>query len=182
MTIFDALEKDHRKVENLLDRLLERSESSDDQWKPLLDELRSEVIPHAHAEEAVFYNALRQVPQTKDLVAHSYNEHLKAEAEIRGLGAAKAIDANWTKLVQTLHDDLNHHIEEEEGKIFSAARGFFSDEEARQMGEAFERLKPEMAKDADSVLASTVDLVSNLLPKRFSGGFQKHFANRKKAA
>ena len=60
MNIYDALSKDHRHFESLLDRLVFASKAGNEQWKPILDELRREVIAHAHAEEAVFYNALRR--------------------------------------------------------------------------------------------------------------------------
>ena len=141
MRIYEALSSDHREFETLLDRLLETSKAGDDSWKGVLDELRRGVIAHAHAEEAVFYNALREVDQGKGLVMHSYGEHAMAEAEIRALGAAKLVDANWTSMVEKLKKDLLHHIQEEESRVFDAARQVFSDEEANQIGLAFERMK-----------------------------------------
>jgi hemerythrin superfamily protein len=174
MTIYEALSKDHREFEQLLDRLLQASKSGNDSWKGILDELRRGVIAHAHAEEAVFYNALREAGQAKGLVAHSYGEHAMTETEMRALGAAKVIDANWTSMIEKLRKDLLHHIREEESRVFEAARQVFSQEEAAQIGVAFERLKLEMAKDGDSMVASTVDLVANLLPPRLTKSFRKH--------
>ena len=174
MTIYDALSKDHREFERLLDRLLEASKADDESWKSILDELRRGVIAHAHAEEAVFYNALREADESKSLVMHSYGEHAMAEAEIRALGAAKMVDANWTSMVEKLRNDLLHHIQEEESRVFDAARKVFSDEEAAQLGLAFERLKEETVKGGDSILKSTVDLIANLLPPRLTESFRKH--------
>src|SRR5687768_12644658 len=87
MTIYEALSKDHREFERLLERLLQASNADNDNWKGILDELRRGVIAHAHAEEAVLYNALREADQAKGLVAHSYAEHAMAETEMRALGA-----------------------------------------------------------------------------------------------
>lgn len=182
MTIYDALSKDHREFERLLDRLLEASKSGDDSWKAILDELRRGVVAHAHAEEAIFYNALREADQAKDLVRHSYGEHAMAETEMRTLGAAKMIDANWTSLVEKLRNDLVHHIQEEESRVFDAARQTFSEEEATQLGAAFERMKVETAKDGDSMVASTIDLVANLLPPRLTDAFRKHTKGGRRAA
>jgi hemerythrin superfamily protein len=172
-TIYDALSKDHREFERLLDSLLEASKTGDDRWKSILDELRRGVIAHAHAEEALFYNALREADQAKGLVMHSYAEHAMAETEMRTLGAAKIVDANWTSLVEKLRKDLRHHIEEEESRVFDAARKVFDEQEATQLGAAFERLKTETAKDGDSMVASTIDLVANLLPPRLTDLFRK---------
>jgi hemerythrin-like domain-containing protein len=182
MDIYEALRKDHRQFESILDRLSEASQSGSDQWKGLLDELRDGLIPHAHAEEAVFYNALRETDQAKGAVAHSYAEHAMAETELRTLEGMKKIDTTSKALIEKLRKDLKHHIEEEEGRVFSSARQVFSDEEAQQIGAAFERLKPEMKKDAESMVASTMDLISNLLPRRLVEGFRKNFGGKKKMA
>jgi len=175
MTIYEALSKDHRQFERLLDRLLEASKAKDDSWKTVLDELRRGVIAHAHAEEAVFYNALREADKEKSLVMHSYGEHAMAETEMRALGAAKLVDATWTSMVEKLSKDLRHHIQEEESSVFGAARQVFTEEEATQMGVAFERLKEETAKTGDSMVASTVELIANLLPPRLTDTFRKHW-------
>jgi hemerythrin superfamily protein len=174
MNIYDALSKDHREIERLLDRLDETSKAGDDSWKGVLDELRRNLIAHAHAEEAVFYNALREADQAKGAVLHSYAEHAAAEGEVRALGAAKLLDANSRTLVEKLRKDLLHHIEEEESRVYEAARQVFNDEEATQIGAAFEKMKEETAKGGDSFVASTIDLIANLLPPRLTDIFRKH--------
>jgi hemerythrin superfamily protein len=182
MNIYDALSKDHRQFEQLLDRLVSASKVDDDSWKTTLDTLRRGVIAHAHAEEAVFYNALREADESKGLVGHSYAEHAAAEGEIRTLGAAKLVDANWTSLMEKLRKDLRHHIEEEESKVFAAGRKVFTDAEAEQIGAAFERMKLETEKDGDSMLASNLDLIANLLPPRLTNSFRKSVKTLRKSA
>jgi hemerythrin superfamily protein len=182
MEIYDALSKDHRVFEALLDRLVAASKAGSDDWKAALDELRRGVIAHAHAEEAVFYNALREADAGKDLVVHGYSEHAMTEGELRTLGAAKAIDANWTSLMEKLSQDLRHHIEDEESRVFATARQLFSEEEARQIGAAFERMKVDTARDGESIVASTIDLVANLLPPRLTESFRKNVKNARSAA
>lgn len=182
MDIYDTLSNEHRQFEKLLDRLVASSKADNDEWKSTLDELRRSVIAHAHAEEAVLYNALREENQAQGLVVHSYAEHATAEAELRTLGAAKAIDANWTSLMEKLRKDLRHHIQEEESKVFDAGRQVFTDEEAELMGQAFERMKQETAKAGDSMVASTIDLIANMMPARLTTGFRKHIHNLRKNA
>lgn len=182
MTIYEALQNDHRRFEELLDQLVTASKAGDDRWKTILDELRRGVIAHAHAEEAVFYNALREADEGKSLVMHSYAEHAMAETEMRTLGAAKLVDANWTSLVEKLSKDLRHHIQEEESKVFAAGRKAFSEEEATQLAAAFERMKLETMKDGDSMVASTIDLIANLLPPRLTKTFRKNLKTKPHAA
>ena len=182
MDIYDTLSNEHRQFEKLLDRLVSSSKAGSADWKSALDELRRGVVTHAHAEEAVFYNALREEGEAKGLVVHSYTEHATTEGELRTLSAAKAIDANWTSLMEKLSKDLRHHIQEEESRVFDAARQVFTDEEAELMGQAFERMKQETAKGGDSMMASTIDLIANMLPPRMAGGFRKQIQNLRKSA
>jgi hemerythrin superfamily protein len=182
MDIYTALSNDHRLFESQLDQLLASSKAGDERWKTVLDELRRGLIAHAHAEEAVFYNALREADESKGLVMHSYAEHAAAEGEVRTLGAAKAIDANWTSLMEKLSKDLRHHIKEEESRVFAAGRKVFSDEEANAIGAAFERMKGAMAKDGDSMIASSVDLIANLLPPRLSKSFRDNLPKLRQSA
>ncbi len=82
-------------------------------------------------------------------------------------------DEAWGAKFKVLKENIEHHIKEEETKVFASARLVFSEEEAEKLGTAFEHIKKEMAKDGDSIMASTVDLVANLLPPRLVEGFRK---------
>lgn len=182
MNIYTALSNDHRVFESQLDALVRASKADDKSWKTTLDELRRGLIAHAHAEEAVFYNAIRESGESGSLVAHSFAEHATAEAEIRMLGAAKMIDANWTTMVEKLAHDVRHHIKEEESRVFDAARMVLDDDDAKQIGAAFVRMKEEMQHDGDSIVASSVDLIANLLPPRLSKGFREKVSRLRKSA
>jgi hemerythrin superfamily protein len=171
MTIYECLRKDHRKVETLLNRLVKATKEDADGWQEIVEQIRDDLIPHARAEESVFYNAIRQLDPGNELVRHSYTEHLKAETELRALLAMKAIDVNWSDLARRLRKDLLHHVEEEEGKVFPAAKKLFSQDEAIGIGAAFERLKASIREQSSVV--STLGLVANLLPPRLVEGFRK---------
>ena len=72
MQIYDALMKDHRKVEGLLANLVTIKDGDFKRRDELVQKIRDELIPHARAEEAVFYNSIRAVDTAKDLVWHGY--------------------------------------------------------------------------------------------------------------
>lgn len=61
---------------------------------------------------------------------------------------------------------LEHHIQEEEGKIFVLARSILTDHEAEQIGRAFVALKPKIREEG--IMKTTFDLIVNLMPPRFS--------------
>jgi hemerythrin superfamily protein len=182
MSIFEHLKSDHRKVQSLLDRLVSSSEKETEGWKKLVDEIRDELIPHSRAEEAVFYNSIRDLDPGNTEVRHAFAEHLKAETNLRALQAMKAIDVNWTALAKQLREDVMHHVSEEEQKIFPIARRLFSEEEADGIGKAFQEMKPAIRDQ--SMLKTTLELVTNLLPTRLVDSFRQRiedFSGKKSA-
>ena len=166
MLIYDVLKKDHDVVKQLLDKLVHSADASDQVRDDLIGRIRDELVPHARAEEAVFYNSLRTIDEAKDIVRHGYVEHMEAETLLRTLQAMNAVDANWMQVARKLKDAIEHHIAEEEDKIFNAAKQLLVPEEARMMGEAFERIKPEVREE--TLLQTTLDMIANLMPDRFA--------------
>lgn len=168
--IYDALKKDHDKVKGLLSELVDLSDDAGDRRETLINDIRDELVPHARAEEAVFYNSLRQIDGAKEVVMHGYEEHVEAETLLRALQVADKIDAGWRATAKKLKDALEHHIEEEEGKIFDTARAVLIDEEARIMAVAFEQMKPEIREGG--FMANTIDMVANIMPTRFAASLR----------
>lgn len=164
MAIYDALIKDHRKVTELLNELVMLDEGGD-AHSALIDQIRDELIPHARAEEAVFYNSLRSLDEAKDIVMHAYQEHVEAETLLRTLQAKDKIDLDWKETAQKLRKAVLHHIDEEEGKVMNVARQVFTEEEAKMMEEAFETLKPDIKEEG--LMKTSIEMITNLMPKRF---------------
>jgi len=166
MEIYEALSNDHEKLKPLLAQLVAATEA-DQGTKVLLDRINDLLIPHSRAEEAVFYNSLRDTDAGKDMINHSYREHAQAETMLRTLQGLEKINVEWTALAEKLRDALLQHIHEEEGPVFGVARETFSREEAMQMTIAFERAKILAVEQTD--VKNTADLIRNMMPSRFRG-------------
>lgn len=126
MNIYESLKADHEKVKGLLSRLVTLGEGDEKEFSSLVEQIRDDLIPHSRAEEAVFYNSIRAVNTAKDLVWHGYEEHMMAESMLRTLQAGDKVDVHLLSIAKKLKAALEHHIEEEEGKIFSAAQHLFT--------------------------------------------------------
>lgn len=171
MNIYDELKKDHQKVLSLLDLLIAGEHEGPEARGRLVDQIRDDLVPHARAEEAILYNALRDQDQGKDAVMHAYGEHAEVEAVLRSLQVTGAVNVNWAAGARKLRALLVHHITEEEGKVFAAARLYFSEEEATQMREAFVQMKPRVKEE--NVVGTTLDMIANLLPARLRASVRK---------
>lgn len=170
MQIYDVLKADHDTLKQLLDELVGLPEGASFR-SDLVQQIRDELIPHARAEEAVFYNPLRAAGASS--VMHSYLEHIQAETHLRALQAKDKMDLDTRTTANRLRDSLMSHIQDEESKIFQEARKYFSAEEAELMAKAFEKLKTEVKPEG--ILKTTFDLVRNLMPPRFAGTIDKPF-------
>lgn len=170
MQIYETLKADHDAVKQLLNELVKLQENEFDMARDLIDQIRDELIPHSRAEESVFYNTLRSLSAANDVIMHGYQEHVEAEMHLRMLQVRERIDAEWMESAQKLKKALEHHISEEEGKVFSVAKQLLSEDEAEMIGEAFERLKPEVK--TEGFMKTTMDLIANLMPPRLADAFK----------
>lgn len=166
MQIYEALINDHRKLQDILDRLVALNEGDEDKRHELIGQVRDELIPHSRAEEAVFYNSIRAISTAQDLAWHGYEEHMLAESLLRTLQAADKIDIEWKGGAKKLRDALNHHIKEEEEQMIPVAQQLFTKEEAEVMCEAFEEMKPEVRDSG--IVQSTLDMIANIMPARLA--------------
>lgn len=171
-TIYEVLKKDHVTVKGLLTELVSMKEDSPRRGE-LVQKIADELIPHARAEEAVFYNSLRSVPVVGGEAWHGYREHMMAETLLRTLQVAETIDAGFLTVANKLKDTLEHHIQEEETELFNLARGVVTEEEATQMAGAFETMKAKVQEK--SAVGSTIEMIANMMPKRFSDSFQNGY-------
>lgn len=171
MLIYEALKNDHKRIKDLLNQLTSLA-SEDQQKHNLVKMIRDELIPHSRAEEMVFYNALRSLEGARDLVSGSYKEHMEAETLLRSLQVRDKIDVEWKETAQKLKRAMDEHIQQEEERVIPGAQKHLQEEEATMMAEAFEKLKPQIKKE--SFMGTTVDLIVNLMPPRFTNAFRKN--------
>lgn len=165
MEIYEALKRDHEEVRQLLDELVALKEDDDYRFV-IIEEIRNHLIPHARAEESVFYNTLRAVNADKKVVFHGYQEHLEAETLLRTLQVMDKMNMDWKATAKKLREAILHHVQDEESEIFDEARQAFTSEEAIAMCDAYERLKPKIQQEG--FVKNTVDMVLNMMPPRLT--------------
>jgi hemerythrin-like domain-containing protein len=80
------------------------------------------------------------------------------------------LDTSWKETAWKLKEAIEHHIQDEEGRLFTIAKQLFTQDEAVAMAEAFETLKPKIKEEG--FVQQTLDMVANLMPPRFSQKFK----------
>lgn len=137
------LEKDHRRFEQLLERGEETTEAAVKGRTELLKTIATELNLHELIEEKVLYPALKQHPEAKDIVLESFQEHHVADVIVKELQQTAVTDEQWGAKFKVLKENIEHHIQEEEGEMWRTARAVFSQEELQQLGARMARMKSE---------------------------------------
>jgi hypothetical protein len=138
--VVDILTADHREFLALTARVLEAG--SPQERRDLADTAIAEVVRHAVAEEMYVYPAIEKyLPNGKEEAEHDREEHAELEEIMKQIEAADADDPQFLALVRTMHENLDHHIEEEERDQFPQLRASIPREELVEMGRKVERAK-----------------------------------------
>jgi hemerythrin superfamily protein len=166
MLIYESLKKDHDLVKTLLQQLVALSDDSGQERRRLISAIHDALIPHSRAEEAVFYNSIRLADEAKRVALHGYKEHMEAETLLRSLQVEDKLHTGWQSTARKLQEALLHHIAEEEGEVFTAAKSLFTEAEATALNSSFLALKPEIKEEG--FMKTTLDMVKNLMPPRFA--------------
>jgi hemerythrin superfamily protein len=133
MDAFELLMNDHRKVSEIFDRM----ESGDASLRrEMFPRLKQELDVHAHVEETILYPALKERAETRDLATHAYSEHNEVKQMLDELRARLdgADDAAWGAKLTKLRQSVEHHVQEEEGEMFTRARAALDAEQIAQLG------------------------------------------------
>ena len=138
------LETDHRRFEKLLKNGEETTERAVKRRTQLLETLIGELNVHELIEEKVLYPALKSHPQARDIVLEGYQEHHVADVIVKELHALATDDETWGAKFKVLKESIEHHIGEEERKMFRTARAILSRAELNDLGSRMKALKTEL--------------------------------------
>jgi hemerythrin-like domain-containing protein len=140
------LKKDHSTVSGLFKEFDRLGESAFKGRRDLFNQIRIELEVHARIEEELFYPELEKVSEAADLVKEAYREHQMVKdllVEIRRLDPK---DDDYVAKVEVLRENVEHHVEEEEGEIFPLAKKHLSTERLEKMGDQLEARRDELMK------------------------------------
>ena len=135
------LETDHRRLEDLLKRGEETTERAATTRTELLKTITAELAVHELIEEQLLYPALKKYPEARDIVLEGFQEHHVADVILKELHAVATSSEQWGAKFKVLKENIEHHIEEEEGPMFRTARGVMSREELQALGAQMAKMK-----------------------------------------
>jgi hypothetical protein len=137
MNAIDLLKADH----DVLKKYLEMAEEDERDKRELMSRIASHFREHEAIEEQIFYPALKEHPKAKDIVLEGYQEHHVVDVLLEELEQLSTADERWPAKLKVLRENVEHHIEEEEGEMFKTARRVFDGQELEALGTRMENMK-----------------------------------------
>jgi hemerythrin superfamily protein len=138
MDAFELLKKDHKKVSQLFKEI---EAASGQTKKQIFSRLKSELDVHAQVEERIFYPALENREEARDITLEAYEEHKVVKDLLGELASGNAPEDEWDAKLTVLRENVEHHVEEEEGELFSKARQVLSRQQIEELGVEMEAEK-----------------------------------------
>jgi len=141
MDAFTLLKTDHKTVAGLMDKIEKTTERAVKTRDELFTQLKSELDIHAEIEEKILYPVLEKADETHDISLEAYEEHRIVKQLLSELDSEPKDAEEWTAKFTVLKENVEHHVEEEEGEMFKKARKVLSEEEIEELGARLEEAK-----------------------------------------
>lgn len=141
MDAFTLLKTDHKTVAGIMDKIEQTTERAVKTRDELFTQLKSELDIHAEIEEKILYPVLEKADETHDISLEAYEEHRIVKQLLSELEAEPKDAEEWTAKFTVLKENVEHHVEEEEGEMFKKARKVLSEEEIEELGARLEEAK-----------------------------------------
>ena len=134
MNALTMLSRDHDHVKRLLRQLESTTERGVKTRRELYGRIREALTVHESIEEEIFYPALRKHPRAKGIVLEGIEEHNVVDQLMAELDDLDPRDETWGPKAKVMKENIEHHIEEEEGPMFASARRVFERSDLTELG------------------------------------------------
>ena len=138
MDALSLLRKDHELVKDLFKKI--ESSKNEDERTSLFEQFVDEMTVHERIEEEIFYPALQKVPNAKDDVMEAFEEHHVVDTILTEMDI-EPDDEKWHAKFTVMRENVEHHIEDEEEKLFPKAEKLLGKEKLGKLGAQMADLK-----------------------------------------
>lgn len=156
------LKADHKQIRRLFREFEASGEKAVKKKTKIVGQIIEMLTEHTYIENEVMYpQVLALLPDLKDDVLESYEEHHVADVLCLELSAMTADEERFTAKTTVLIENVSHHLEEEEQEWFPKVRAGLSGKQLQELGASLEeaRKKAPRKPSQPSALRKTVDAV-----------------------
>ena len=134
MDIYKVIKQDHDLMRSMLKDLCKTGNDQGKQREAQFTPLKNELMMHQQVEEAVLYNALKDVEETRADALEAIAEHHLVNGLLEELALMPKDSDEWFAKFGVLKELVEHHMEEEEEDFFESARKVLDKKQAAELG------------------------------------------------
>lgn len=136
------LKEDHKRVRALFRDFRRTGDNAEATKARLVDKILEELTVHTYIENEGMYRDIRAlVPDLEDDILESLEEHHVADVLCMELAMMSPENDHFDAKVTVLIENVEHHIEEEEGEWFPKVREKLGRKELQEIGARMAELR-----------------------------------------
>ncbi len=149
MNAIELLKEDHKKVDKLFQQV---KADEDADHRDTFEQIKAELEVHTHIEETIFYPKVRDEgdEELKKIVLEGIEEHHQAKMFLRELSNLVDDSEKFQPKLKVLMEDITHHVQEEEGKMFLMIEEQFDEYTLQMLGEEMDKEKKTFQKSSSA--------------------------------
>src|SRR5215203_3987813 len=136
MNAIELLKEDHNKVSRLFQKV---KATEDSEHKEIFEKIKEELEVHTHIEETIFYPKMKEEEELEDIILEGIEEHHQAKIFLRELSSLTEDSEKFEPKLKVLMEDIKHHVQEEEGKMFLKVEEIFDAATLSELGREMEK-------------------------------------------
>lgn len=145
MDAIELLKNQHDEVKSLFHQYEETDDGRSK--RAIFIRIADNLAAHATIEEKIFYPAA-YVGELEDLLEEAVEEHLSAKRIIADLLDMSVGDDNFDAKVKVLKEQIEHHVEEEEGEMFKKVKKVLDQGKREELGSRMETMFSELMSES----------------------------------
>jgi len=149
MNALELLKEDHDKVDALFQKV---KADEDADHTGTFEKIKAELEVHTHIEETIFYPKMQEEgdEELKKIVLEGIEEHHQAKMFLRELSNLVDESEKFQPKLQVLMEDIEHHVQEEEGEMFPMIKEQFDEFTLQELGKEMEQEKKKFGKSSSA--------------------------------
>lgn len=140
MDAIEYLTHQHRDVSRLFQEI---AEADEDEKQALFDDIADALAVHTAIEERIFYPATKDL-RTEEMLLEAVEEHLGVKRILADMLDLDPTDAEFFGKCKVLAEQVEHHVKEEEEKLFPTVKQEFDAARLSDLGTQMEELADEI--------------------------------------
>lgn len=143
---FQKLKKEHEEFKGILGQLKATREGDSKKRDELFQKLKEELVPHMKAEEITFYPPLLAKKEAREDALEGLEEHHVSDLVFKELEKSPKGEDQWGAKISVFKELVEHHIKDEESKVFKSAEKVLNQDEFKDIMKKFDQEKQKIKK------------------------------------